>query len=70
MLNYVQARESSGVQGAVDEARVQLIKSNPLMETAMRCLEQCDKSIMKEVVTILIELVKRTAGTPTKVPYA
>lgn len=66
----MQARGSSGLQGAVDEARVQVIKGNPLMETAMRCLEQCDESIMKEVVTILIELVKRTAGTPTKVYYA
>jgi len=51
----------------VDELRIQAVKSHPLMETAGRCAEQCDGDVIKDVVLILVDLIKRAVGTLTKV---
>ena len=37
------------------------------METASRCVEQCDGEVIKDVVFTLVDLVKRAVGTLTKV---
>ena len=53
----------------VDEIRIQAVKSHPLMETACRCVEQCDVDVIKDVVSIVVDLIKRAVGTLTKVCF-
>ncbi|CAK8685552.1 unnamed protein product [Clavelina lepadiformis] len=66
VINYLQNRGDEDTQTAVDLTRIEMVKSNPLMETALRCIEQTDDKILKDLAPALADLTKRGVGVLTK----
>jgi len=67
MFNYLHNRSGHVTQDALDWIRAEQCKSSPLMETAIRCIQQRDEEVLKNLAPSLADLTKRGVGLTTKV---
>ena len=68
-INYLHlnAEKYGTTEQKIDDARLSMIKSSPMMEAIERCLEMLDEEGMKDLDGYLKEAIRTVIGLPSKV---
>ena len=68
-INYLHlnAEKYGTTEQQIDDARLSMIRSSPMMEAIERCLEMLDEDSMKDLDNHLKEAIRTVIGLPSKV---